>query len=244
MSKSVMDGITSKQAPASASSSTPAAISHRRPRPELATKEPLAIKQMLAMMLPGMRSLVRIFPSFCRWVRRTSHSADHALDAMRMNIRNVRWVVDGNELRLACKGAGHHLLKLAFFSDKRWSATLPGPSQFVRADGNQDGLFNIADPVFTLSFLFPAGAPPTVDCFDALDANDDGLLNIADAVFKLSVLFPTGPPPSVSAPFPNCRTTRSAGKLVPVTSNAMSKTNRLLSCSNTKTPVSGAPLSR
>jgi hypothetical protein len=68
---------------------------------------------------------------------------------------------------------------------------------FVRGDANEDGVVDVADPVYTLSFLFSSG--PGI-CLDAMDANDDGLVNIADAVYKLSFLFSGGPAPP--APYP------------------------------------------
>lgn len=72
-----------------------------------------------------------------------------------------------------------------------WNCTAP-VDVFLRGNCNNDGSINIADAVFTLSFLFPAGGTPAPvpACFDACDGNDDGQINIADAVFALSVLFP------------------------------------------------------
>lgn len=62
---------------------------------------------------------------------------------------------------------------------------------FLRGDADDDGAFNIADVVFTLSQLF--GGPST-SCLDATDANDDGAVDISDAVFGLSALFIVGAP--------------------------------------------------
>lgn len=71
---------------------------------------------------------------------------------------------------------------------------------FVRGDANNDGDFNIADPIYTLSNLFPNGVAPGTLCADASDANDDGELNIADPVTSLGALFsaPTMPLPAPS----------------------------------------------
>lgn len=80
----------------------------------------------------------------------------------------------------------------------------PSGGGLTRGDCNADGLFNIADAVFVLGFLFPTGGAPTLSCEDACDANDDGSLNIADAVAALGTLFPTGPPIALPAPFPGC----------------------------------------
>ncbi|MFQ5654146.1 MAG: hypothetical protein ACE5GW_05395 [Planctomycetota bacterium] len=82
-----------------------------------------------------------------------------------------------------------------------WAGNAPaGTAPFVRGDCNDDGSFDIADPILTLSILF-GGAPPA-NCDDACDSNDDGALDIADPVYSLGTLFNSGPPPD--APFPGC----------------------------------------
>lgn len=70
---------------------------------------------------------------------------------------------------------------------------------FRRGDQNNDGLVNIADPVFGLNYLFNGGAS---FCLDAHDANDDGQVNIADPVYTLTWLFNGGP--QMPPPFPGC----------------------------------------
>jgi dienelactone hydrolase len=60
-------------------------------------------------------------------------------------------------------------------------------STFIRSDSNADSTIDIADAIFTLSYLFAEGATPT--CLDAADANDDGAVDIADAIAVLSHLF-------------------------------------------------------
>ncbi|MCA8962635.1 MAG: hypothetical protein KDC38_19050 [Planctomycetes bacterium] len=71
---------------------------------------------------------------------------------------------------------------------------------FVRGDANDDSFINIADPIFTLNYLFNGGAMP--GCDDAADSNDDGTINVADAVFSLTFLFQSGTAPP--APYPGC----------------------------------------
>ena len=72
--------------------------------------------------------------------------------------------------------------------------------QFSRGDCNDDGMFDIGDPVFLLGVLFSMGGPP--NCDDACDFNDDGGQDISDAVYGLGALFNgTASPP---APFPGC----------------------------------------
>lgn len=66
------------------------------------------------------------------------------------------------------------------------------PDQFNRGDANQDGGFDISDPISMLGFLFNNG---TVPCVLACDANDDNGVDIADAVFCLSALFGSGAQP-------------------------------------------------
>jgi hypothetical protein len=63
---------------------------------------------------------------------------------------------------------------------------------------NEDGAFDISDPIAGLICLF-ACFPA---CLDAHDANDDGLWDIADPIYALAHLFQSGPAPP--APFPAC----------------------------------------
>jgi hypothetical protein len=67
------------------------------------------------------------------------------------------------------------------------------PTGFNRGDANQDGGFDISDPVSMLSFLFNNGSIP---CLVSCDANDDNTVNIADAVYCLSSLFGGGALPA------------------------------------------------
>ncbi len=73
-------------------------------------------------------------------------------------------------------------------------------TQFVRGDCNADGSFGIADPIFTLLYLFVSGDDPV--CHDACDVDDNGDLGIGDPVMALGALFGGGPPPAL--PYPMC----------------------------------------
>lgn len=81
---------------------------------------------------------------------------------------------------------------------------------FRRGDSNGDGMFNIADAIHELNFLFVGGTLP--GCEDAADANDDGSVDVGDPIFILSALFTPGATPP-SAPFPGCGTDPTADSL-------------------------------
>ena len=71
---------------------------------------------------------------------------------------------------------------------------------FLRGDGNGDGIVNIADGIFLLQSLFADGG--NSNCMDAADANDDGSVDVSDVISILGYQFNgTNPPP---APYPNC----------------------------------------
>ena len=99
-------------------------------------------------------------------------------------------------------GAGGYTLSGGFQAQREAIEEGSGPTgiQFRRGDANTDGLFNIADAIATLGFLFSGG---TMNCFDAGDSNDDELLDIADAIFVLGSLFSGGDPPAAPGP-DNC----------------------------------------
>ncbi|MEM7168280.1 MAG: IPT/TIG domain-containing protein, partial [Planctomycetota bacterium] len=69
---------------------------------------------------------------------------------------------------------------------------------FIRGDSNRDGVFNVADAIFTLTYLFNSGAAPL--CLDAADTNDDGLIDLSDVIYTITFLFAGGANPA--APFP------------------------------------------
>ncbi len=72
---------------------------------------------------------------------------------------------------------------------------------FLRANCNGDASLDIADPVFSLNFLFAdERAPP---CAPACDSNSDGSHDVSDAVFTLLFLFAEGEPP---LGWPECET--------------------------------------
>jgi hypothetical protein len=71
---------------------------------------------------------------------------------------------------------------------------------FLRGDANSDGRLDIADAIFTLSYLFAQGTAPS--CLDAGDANDGGAIDIADAISVLSHLFAQAEP--LKPPFGTC----------------------------------------
>ncbi|MEE2856100.1 MAG: hypothetical protein VX949_01760 [Planctomycetota bacterium] len=68
----------------------------------------------------------------------------------------------------------------------------PPGDEFDRGDANQDGGFDISDPITMLGFLFNSGSVP---CLLACDANDDNGVDISDAVYCLSGLFGSGAQP-------------------------------------------------
>lgn len=80
-------------------------------------------------------------------------------------------------------------------------------------DENQDGKFDLSDPVSVLNHLF-LGTNPTLPCGDGtvtdaanvalLDSNGDGKIDLSDAVHMLAFLFLGGPPPAPCAGNADC----------------------------------------
>ncbi|RTZ88236.1 MAG: hypothetical protein DSY92_11430 [Planctomycetota bacterium] len=65
--------------------------------------------------------------------------------------------------------------------------------QFMRPDCNVDGVYDIADAIKVLGYLFSKGSVP--GCLAACDANGDGGVDIGDAITALNGLFVPGSPP-------------------------------------------------
>jgi hypothetical protein len=76
-----------------------------------------------------------------------------------------------------------------------------GPTKpvFRRGDADGvDGVVNITDAIFVLSYLFQGGGEPP--CLDAADADDEFGINISDGIFILNYLFTGGATPPAPGP--------------------------------------------
>lgn len=75
---------------------------------------------------------------------------------------------------------------------------VPSPP-FVRGDANSSGAVDVADPIYSLNYLFQSG---DAICLDAMDANGDQALDLADVLYLLGYINGAGAPPP--APFSAC----------------------------------------
>ena len=64
---------------------------------------------------------------------------------------------------------------------------------YLRGDSNGDGVIDIADPVFTLFYLFLGEKAP--ECTGKADINNDLMVDVSDSVYTLNYLFKGGPEP-------------------------------------------------
>jgi hypothetical protein len=67
-------------------------------------------------------------------------------------------------------------------------------SHVTRGDVNVDGIVNVGDIVYLVSYLYKGGPEPTP--MEAGDANCDGITNVGDIVYLVSYLYKGGPPPA------------------------------------------------
>ena len=79
-----------------------------------------------------------------------------------------------------------------------WSDSMPVSLGALCGDPNEDGVTNVGDVVYLVSYLYKAGpSPQPTDCVG--DANSDDIVNVGDIVYLVAYLYGGGP-----APDPNC----------------------------------------
>ncbi len=121
-------------------------------------------------------------------------------------VENPAALLIGGENVLACQAFNKDLSSSSDFTfdlQLTFEGVAEEPEEttpFIRGDSNMDGNVNMADAVYTLSFLFANGTPPV--CFDAADTNDDGAVDVSDAVNMFQHMFAAGP--SFPAPYGVC----------------------------------------
>lgn len=102
------------------------------------------------------------------------------------------------EYRLVVPDTGWYRYQFQFSDGAASASTLvdslhAGPSGYIPGDADGDGLVNISDAVFLITYIFGSGPEPEPDV--AGDADCNGLVNIADAVYLISYVFGGGDAP-------------------------------------------------
>ena len=118
---------------------------------------------------------------------------DLPLDGMGASITTLFNAVTGFEI------VGSEIVVAGNITDTlfRFLIVSDGPD-FIRGDSDGSGSLNLADAIFTASWIYAGGTAPA--CQDACDANDDGALDISDPIYTLLHLFTgSAAPPS---PYP------------------------------------------
>lgn len=64
---------------------------------------------------------------------------------------------------------------------------------YVRGDANNDGILDVSDAVFILSYLFIGGS--SSECLEYGDLNGDNTIDISDSIYLLEYLFKGSSPP-------------------------------------------------
>ncbi|UCB53070.1 MAG: dockerin type I repeat-containing protein [Candidatus Zixiibacteriota bacterium] len=67
-------------------------------------------------------------------------------------------------------------------------------SHVNRGDVNSDGIVNLGDIVYLITYLYKGGPEPCP--VEAGDVNCDGIVNLGDVVYLISYLYRGGPPPA------------------------------------------------
>ena len=68
-----------------------------------------------------------------------------------------------------------------------------GENPLIRGDANHDGLVDVGDVIYLISYLFVHGSDPVPH--DAGDVNCDGRIDVSDIIYLINYLFKSGPTP-------------------------------------------------
>jgi hypothetical protein len=114
---------------------------------------------------------------------------------------------DYAQLKAAATASGVRAYVLWAGYDDRRSGDVPGQTKervlctsldtklgfFLRGDANFDMALDLADAVFTLSYLFVDPAPAGGGCEPSMDSNGDGMVDLSDAIALVFYLFAGAP---------------------------------------------------
>lgn len=65
--------------------------------------------------------------------------------------------------------------------------------RFVPGDADADGIVNVSDAVYLISYIFSGSIPPII--YNAGDVECSGIVNISDVVYLINYIFASGSPP-------------------------------------------------
>ena len=65
-------------------------------------------------------------------------------------------------------------------------------------DANNDGIVDISDAVYFISYIFSGGLAPTPNAIGSGDADCSGVVDISDAVYLISYIFSGGAAPGAT----------------------------------------------
>ena len=104
-------------------------------------------------------------------------------------------VGEKDSFRVAGETGCHPELYLAIkgLDDRPNASGISNVVHFLCGDDNGDGIVNVGDVVYEVSYLFRNGPAPSPRA--AGDVNCDGIENLGDIVYKVSYLYRGGPPP-------------------------------------------------
>ncbi|MFH2057064.1 MAG: dockerin type I repeat-containing protein [bacterium] len=91
-----------------------------------------------------------------------------------------------------------HSVRPAPFSNRGGANIVFPELPYLCGDADGDGIANITDAVFLITYIFSEGPPP--EPLAAGDANCDGIPNITDAVYLITYIFGGGPAPCADCP--------------------------------------------
>jgi len=123
------------------------------------------------------------------------HADSVGWDSLSLYRASGYWVDDPDKINFRMFYTGRRITTCSPDVIDAWHIGVTDVRFLLPGDANGDGVVNIGDAVFLVSYIFAFGTEPSR--LEAGDVNGDCSVNVGDAVYLISYIFKFGSPPQI-----------------------------------------------